>query len=409
MPGSVQSPARARARAEWQRVADRLATVTPRAAGRVALGVGVALALVQLTIVSWPALVPFLVGAGIAYAVLPIVDLLDPVMPRAFAAVIAVVAALAIVIGAFAVVLPVLARAVAQLATELPSQGDIDRVIAELQSSTGGLPPGTRDIVSSVLVQLSAQIHRTLEGASGGVASLALEGVRALVGVVAIVIGLIALPTWVLTVLRDREQFTQALDRRMPPGVRADAWAVVRIADRAGRAYLRGAGAVAVLVGLLTYAGLAVAPQLGVPTFVNAVPIAVFAGIAQLIPSLGVYLGFTPALLILVVSPERAIAYLVAYGVAVWLGAFVIGSRVGGPRLHPVLLVPGIVALSEFGLGWLILAGPLLAIAYDLVRYVHGRLSEPPRPAGLLPGDPAPAEVSRPTVIPSVYLARRAR
>ena len=36
------------------------------------------------------------------------------------------------------------------------------------------------------------------------------------------------------------------------------------------------------------------------------------------------------------------------------------------------------------------------AIAVDLVRYINGRLSEPPRPAGVLPRTAAAAPVGRP-------------
>ena len=44
--------------------------------------------------------------------------------------------------------------------------------------------------------------------------------------------------------------------------------------------------------------------------------------------------------------------------------------------------------IGQFGLIWLLLAAPIVAISVDLVRYIHGRLSEPPRPAGVLPGRP---------------------
>jgi hypothetical protein len=38
----------------------------------------------------------------------------------------------------------------------------------------------------------------------------------------------------------------------------------------------------------------------------------------------------------------------------------------------------------------LLLSAPILAFGSDLVRYLHGRFSEPPRPAGILPGEPTP-------------------
>jgi hypothetical protein len=45
------------------------------------------------------------------------------------------------------------------------------------------------------------------------------------------------------------------------------------------------------------------------------------------------------------------------------------------------------VALTQLGWLWLFIAGPILAIGFDLVRYAHGRLSEPAAPAGVIPDE----------------------
>jgi hypothetical protein len=78
---------------------------------------------------------------------------------------------------------------------------------------------------------------------------------------------------------------------------------------------------------------------------------------------------------------------------ALLLGSTLLGSRLKARRLnvHPAIMVPGVVVISQFGVGWLLLSAPIVAIATDLVRYVHGRLSEPPTPAGILPGETVPA------------------
>jgi hypothetical protein len=75
--------------------------------------------------------------------------------------------------------------------------------------------------------------------------------------------------------------------------------------------------------------------------------------------------------------------------------------------VHPAILVPGVVMIGQFGLLWLLLSAPIVAIAVDLVRYVHGRLSDPPRPAGVLPRDAVPASARPGSAaaprIPSAY------
>ena len=75
-----------------------------------------------------------------------------------------------------------------------------------------------------------------------------------------------------------------------------------------------------------------------------------------------------------------------------WLGAGMVGGRLLERRLgvHPALLIPSIVILTQFGWIWLFIAAPVVSMSVNTVRYLHGRLSEPPRPAGVLPWDPAP-------------------
>jgi predicted PurR-regulated permease PerM len=169
--------------------------------------------------------------------------------------------------------------------------------------------------------------------------------------------------------------------------MRDDAWAVVRIADRAGSTYLRGIVPYAILVGLGTWLGLEGAERLGLSNFQQTGAVATLAGAVQVIPEIGPLLGFVPALLALPVSWEVSLVYLASYLASRWLAGAIMGRRGSGRRLHPVLMVPAIVALTQLGWMWLFIAGPILAIGFDLVRYTYGRLSEPAAPAGVIPDE----------------------
>jgi predicted PurR-regulated permease PerM len=173
-------------------------------------------------------------------------------------------------------------------------------------------------------------------------------------------------------------------------------WAVAAIVDRATGAYLRGYVTVAILVGALTWVGLRTSARLGGPEFREPLALALFAGAAQLVPAIGGFLGLLPGLLILPVQPDRGAAFSGAYIAALLLGSTLLGSRLKARRLsvHPAIMIPGIVMISQFGLLWLLLSAPIVAIANDLVRYLHGRLSEPPVPAGVLPREPVPAQAN---------------
>jgi predicted PurR-regulated permease PerM len=209
-----------------------------------------------------------------------------------------------------------------------------------------------------------------------------------------------------LTMMTEKHRARTVIDRRMAPWLKQDAWAIAAIVDRAAGAYLRGYVVVAALVGLLVYVGANLSPRVGGPTFQEPLALAVLAGATQVVPIVGPFLGLVPAALILPLDPTRAGVYLVIYLASLFVGGTLLGSRLRERQLgvHPAILVPGVVMIGQFGALWLLLSAPIVAIAVNLVRYLHGRLSEPARPAGVLPGMTVkaapPTGVAR---VPSTY------
>jgi predicted PurR-regulated permease PerM len=386
-----QVTARNRARAEWARLRARLATVTPGAVGRAGLTTGAALVVLAIAVGTWPAILPFLIGSVIAYGVLPMVNRLDSVLPRPIAALLSVLAVLAVVVGVIAIVLPPLVTSIARLAATLPGNEEIDQTLADAQAWLGGQQIG-RDVLAPALASIVLSIRESMAGASTGLDDLAVDVARGLASALGAAIGLIILPTWMLTLLSDQRRGRLAVDRRLAPWLRKDFWAIVRILDRIASTYIRGFIVVALVVSGLTYAGVELVEAAGGPTFEQPLALAVFAGATQLIPEIGPFLGLLPVLLILPISPERSLAYLGVYLAARWIGSGMVGGRLLEGRLgvHPALLIPSIVILTQFGWIWLFIAAPVVSMAVTTVRYLHGRLSDPPRPAGVLPWDPVP-------------------
>jgi predicted PurR-regulated permease PerM len=408
MNGVDTSAQRSHAAAEWAALRERLQTVTPQALGRTALTfVAVGLA-TWLAAASWPALVPFVIGALIAYQLLPVVDALDSVMPRPLAALIAVVAAVAVVIGIAVIVLPPMAGAFVRFATDLPTQADIDAAVADLQAQIGNLPEGSLAIVLPVLTTLAATVQDVFSGAAGGLDDLVRAALGALLNAIGALLGLIVLPTWMLSLMSQKERAKIAVNNQITPGLRKDLWAVAAIFDRGAGAYLRGYIVTAFFVGLLTYLGAILSPRIGGPQFGEPLALATFAGATQVIPIVGPLLGLLPAALLLPIDAERAAVYLAIYLIAKYTGASVLGSRVMGRRLgvHPAILVPAVVMIGQFGILPLLLSAPIVAIISDLIRYFHGRLSEPPRPAGELPRSATSGVATAstaPPLVPSAY------
>jgi predicted PurR-regulated permease PerM len=149
--------------------------------------------------------------------------------------------------------------------------------------------------------------------------------------------------------------------------------------------------------------------RIGGPVFQEPLALSVIAGLSQVVPVVGPIIGLLPGLLLLPIDPTRAGIYLLVYVGARILGGSLLGARLMERRIgvHPAILVPGVVMIGQFGILWLLLSAPIVAIAVDLVRYLHGRLSEPPRPAGVLPWMSVKPDASRvtPIPVPSAYRA----
>lgn len=407
-PASDRSEAKARAREAWARLGDRLATITPAGLGRLLLGTAVAVAIAIVVIGTWPTLMPFVAGGLIAYAVLPVVDALDRVLPRSVASVITMLSALVVVGGVLVLVVPPLISAVFAVIDTIPPG---DRIESELEDILGSLPPEAQEIVAPIVVAIVEAIEQGLQSAPDSLGAIVPQVLSAVLGVVGATLGLLILPAWLLTLLTQQRRSRAEFDRRLPAPARTDTWAVIRIFDRAAGTYLRGFVVIAFLVGLVTYLGLGLVTRLGGPEFTGQLALATFAGAVQVIPELGPLLGLIPVLLLVVLDPERAAFYLAVYVAARLLVGWTVAGRLIESRMnvHPLILIPGVVVLSQLGPLWLLLSAPILASSSDLVRYLHGRLSEPPRPAGLLPGEPLPSTTTaRQTPVPPVYRPRRA-
>ena len=124
-----RAQAQARARAAWADLGSRLSTVTPGAVGRAVLTVGVVALIFGFVAATWPTLLPFVIGGLVAYAVLPVVDALDRILPRALAAAVTMLAAVAALVAAFVIIVPPLTGALLELAQQIPPADSIDRSV----------------------------------------------------------------------------------------------------------------------------------------------------------------------------------------------------------------------------------------------------------------------------------------
>lgn len=397
----------------WRDLWAKLATITPKQVGRLFMALIAVGALLWIAVGSWPALRPFLIGGIIAYTVLPLVDALDRVMPRLLAAMLGVLLAIAVLAGLIYVIAPPLIVQLIRLLDVLPGPTEIDRITTALAAGErfAELPPLVQRQVLGMIATSLTRVYTTAEGLIPSLFGGA--PILTLLSTFSNIIGLIVLPTWALVLLKDQPRAWPTLNNIVPVGMRRDARALVRIVDRAFGSFFRGQVIVGIVVGLATYGGLSFLETVSGQATQYKLPLAVLAGLLQLIPEVGPVVNIIGTTLLALATRGQlmALQVLALYVAIQWVISRLLADRFRPMSdVHPAVLVLVIVALTQLGPGWFFLAAPIAAVAREVWRYIFGRLKEPSYPAGVLPSERAAwqrqqaAQAARP--LPAVYRRR---
>jgi len=382
------------ARQAWQRLWLRMQSITPRGLVRFLLVLIALAGLIWLITNAFQSLATFIIGIMIAYITLPIVDWLDRFLPRWLAVLLVIIGEIALVGVFLALLIPAVVQEIQRFVQYLPKPDQLRAYFNQLAQRTHAWPEPVRVFLQGGLQTTAARVQNNFSQYIVNLISATLRGVLGLLTAFSFLLGLLVIPTWIFAVLNEQHKGVKAIDRILPDWLRPDFWAVTHILDRTFRVYFRELVVMAFAVGIVTYAGLVLLERLGVQGIPFPILLAMLAGFTDFIPSIGFLLGTIPAVLfgLLNGSWQTSLAILVLY-----IAIHFLRNRLLSPlfasdsvKIHPAVLVVILVIASQFGLIWLFLGAPLAQITYDLYRYVYGRVSDPPRPAGLMPGEPLP-------------------
>lgn len=377
-----------RSRAAWRTFGRRIRSITPSELGRTLLILSVIAFLLWLIISSWPALVPFLIGGIFAYIMLPFVNWMDRFMPRVLATAISLALALGIVFYFIVSMVPVIGQEAVRLQATIPTVDDIRTNVDEIDSWVYTLPGPTQVLVNDVVLEVEGRLSTNYDQLVSRLVDRTIAGVITLVNTISFILGFVIVPGWVFAVLVDQRRGTQELDKLLPRTIRGDFWAVVRIFDRTFRAFVQSQIVQAIITGFGIYIGLSLIEGLTEVSYQYKILFAVGIALFQLIPAIGPVLGGAIAFsLALINSVEAAVGVLLVVIAVQFLLSQLVTPHLERRfvNLHPALIVMAIVALSEFGILWVLLAAPIVVVVRDLLEYVYGRIGDPARPAGVLP------------------------
>jgi predicted PurR-regulated permease PerM len=386
--------------------------MTPEIVARRYRAILVIAAVALLAVLLWlarDALTPFIVGAVLAYLLLPVVRLIERGLPirgrwaglrRPLAIVLLYVAAVSLIYLVIRLVAPPLIGQIAdiaQAAPELAAQAR-ERADAWLAQYHAAVPDEVEAVIDPNLSQIATALVNAVRTALTSSAGWLLRTVN-------LIIGLLIIPIWLFYVLKDQERGSTRFYSLFPPAIATDVRAVVGITDNVLKRYIRGQLVLGLTIGVASFVFLTLA---GIP---YSLLLAILNGFFELIPIIGPWLGAIPAVIVtLAVAPEKVVLVIIFYVVLQQIENVFLVPKIQGDAvdINPAILIIALAIGGSVGGVWGLLAAvPLTAIARDVFIYLYRRFS----PAVAAPPAVAVAGAEEPpaalTTGPAAERARR--
>ena len=320
------------------------------------------------------ALLPFVVGGALAYILDPFVTWLErripwmssrPELKRVLIIALIFIISAIVAIVALVAGVTILIHEIRAFIRELPqlieaSRATIQNVDAQLAAR---LPEEVVVLIHDAAQDLGSQIV-------GAAQVFAVRTYGVISQTMSLLLGLAMVPLILFYILKDRGKIIEGMLNTLSPQPREHTRNVLSLLNGVFSSYIRGQLILGVMVGTMVFFGLWF---LGVPF---APVLGLVAGITELIPVIGPWLGAIPGLLVvLATAPEKFVWVALLY-----LGVQLLENSLLVPRiqseslnLHPVMVLAALIVGSEVaGLWGMILGPPLAAASREVLLYFLG-------------------------------------
>lgn len=338
----------------------------------VALGLGIIIVLGVLYLLRIVVL-PFAIGLVLAYLLMPGVSWLEKKLPprgkwpsfkRVFSVLVVFILLICVVGGFGYFVVTAVIEASTTLLESAPYflgkslyqvqlwlEGVIENLPVEIQGELrvelieSGISLG--NYIRSALMGMIASIPRTFS----------------------MVLGFAVLPFFLFYIMKDSEKLKKGFTSAMPPSIAEHARNVVTIVERVLGRYIRAQIMLGVIVAYFSFVGLWL---LGVPF---PLALALLAGVTELIPTLGPWIGGSIAVIVaLAMAPDKAIWVAVLF-----VGIQLVENNLLVPKIqsaylhiHPAIMILLLVFSAYIAGFWgLLIIGPLAATLVEIFKYVR--------------------------------------
>jgi predicted PurR-regulated permease PerM len=320
--------------------------------------------LAVLLVVGWlvshvaHALLVLVLSSVVAFALTPVVNLLDRWLPRPVSIAVAYVLGVSLLIGLLSVVVASAATEINNLAHNLP---DYARRAEGLQPQATALL-SRFGITQGDLSQAQSRLIAYVQGISTQVASDAFEFVKSVLNAIVDTVLVLILSIYLLA---NGPRMVAWVREHAPRSQARRANLLIAIVNQVVGGYVRGTLTMALLVGVLVGAGM------GVLHVRYALLLGILAFFMEFVPVLGVIISGAVCVLIALFQGWGLAAAVLVYFVVV----HVIEGDLVGPRvmaravgIHPAVALLALVAGSElFGVWGALLGAPIAGLLQAIV------------------------------------------
>ncbi|MDD3705521.1 MAG: AI-2E family transporter [Clostridiaceae bacterium] len=304
---------------------------------------------------------PFIIAAVFSYLLNPIVSIFEKKgIRRIFGVIIVYLIFIALIMLLSFVLVPKLIKEISALVVNIPQYSkQMQELFRQFQDGymKSGLPESFKDVLDDNILMLQSMILTLLQNIANGIIDIFSQ-----------LFNIIIVPVITFYMLKDAEYFKNQFILVIPKAKRTKFIVLLRDIDNVFGKYIRGQIVIASFVGVLTTVALIIIKVK------YAFILGIFAGIANVIPYFGPFIGIIPTILFaLLDSTGKALYAGVAFILiqqleSGFLTPRIIGKSVG---IHPVYVIMSLIAGGKlFGIIGLITAVPALAAIKLTLRHV---------------------------------------
>jgi sporulation integral membrane protein YtvI len=310
---------------------------------------------------------PFFIAFALAYLLDPLVDRLTSLkLSRTLSILVLMLTFFSVALGSIVLLVPVFSMQAESLAKNIPAYvGIFQEWMRPILDLISGLDPSkVEEFINEGLSRFGELPMKALQFSS----KFIWGSISNLFSIILIFANLIIIPVVMFYLLRDFDSINAKLLGLVPTRLQKNVTEVVLEIDQVLSRFVRGQLLVAGLMGVMYSVGLLLCET------PMSLSLGMMAGLVNLVPYLGLILGFVPSALLTFIHTQEWLPVVGVAGVFAFVQAMegmfitprVVGDNIG---LHPVAVIFAVLLGGElFGITGMILGVPAVAVLNVLLK-----------------------------------------